>query len=341
MFSRAAAADPSPSMTLSVEGFEDREALRRTLQEELKVELVEAGRAAEASGALELRYDAATKRVSVRYRKLGEMVVREIAAPAGEAEARRAAVLLSGNMAREVKTAGDAPPTTAPTPPVAPVTNSNDDVAIAREEARRLDGLERILENDAKPWALRQPVGAGMLVLGAGALATSFALKDWDDAQSIMGGFGVGMVIGGSLMLIPFDGPVQKLQEEVRYLRKHGADSAEVEALLEKRAATERRWRKIGSGIVMGTGVTIAAIGGVSAWSGIDENKREQRGYATAMVVGGSIYAIWGLYSFLAPGTIESSKDTYHAVFPKPQVSARPMLAPVAGGGLVGVTGTF
>jgi hypothetical protein len=334
------------------------EQLRALIATELGCTVVAPGdpRAATAQGTLTVDLDREHAELSVTYLAHSAPLQRHVALPRTVSEAQRAAVLLSGNLARdeamglaaELRQEHASPP--SPTPSATPNPKTLDDssdasqVALAqRQEAARLQAtLEFYAGNDrnsrrAAGWAA---LATGALGVGASAYIASQSKQElWLLAGSegllIMGA-------GGLSLLSPsaFEGIAE-------YGRKAAASPGATERAWLTAAHAERSRRKVAGVVALTAGILSAGFGTFLLFDSPSSNNDANRyGPSLIFMALGGIDGIAGAYAFATEGPVESGLHAYerssgrvldgaHSSVPKLQFGMTPS------GFMAGLSGTF
>ncbi len=180
------------------------------------------------------------------------------------------------------------------------------------DDTRRLQLLDAMLSVEAGAKGRWRIVGAASVVLGATLLTSSFALGHHDDARTVVGGTGGGLLAVGVAMAIPIGGePASDALDALRRMRAAGGVDTvtRIEAMLEERAERARSQRKVSSSVLLGVGVVATGAGAYLAFSDIAPERREARGVAAALLVGSAAYSLLSVYRFVTPSDVENVRD--------------------------------
>jgi hypothetical protein len=310
--SRAARADELTVDVRPAAASLDAEALRRGIAEEL--------RDAHASGTLVV--DVEANELVVTYGKL----TRRVAMPADPAEARKTAIALAGNLARDEAGELAAALAKRPTGPAPPRPGAKTRAAEPEPFPETASLRASLAVHAARERRFRRGMGLTLVALGSGSLTLGAILVGHDDtkvggAYAISGGT---LLLLDGIMLYAFRSTYERLSED--------PNSTEEDWIRE--AASEHSWRKVSAimnivvgGAFVGTGTFILAN---KAHASATE-RETAAAIAFGFGIGGVIAGIWRLST---PGPLESGLKDW-------QTAIRPDVAVVPGGAVGSVALSF
>jgi hypothetical protein len=334
------------------------EQLRALIATELGCTVVAPGdpRAATAQGTLTVDLDREHADLSVTYLAHSTPLQRHVVLPRTVSEAQRAAVLLSGNLARDeaIGLAAELrqghPPAPSPTARATPNQRALDDssdasqVALAqRQETARMQAtLEFYARNDrnsrhATGWAA---LATGALGVGAGAYIASQSKQELWLLAGVEGV--VIMGVGGVSLLSP-----TAFEDIAEYGRKAAASPGATERVWLTAAHAEQRRRKVAGVFALTAGILSAGGGTFLLLDSRSSNSDANRyGSALIFMALGGIDVMAGVYALATEGPVESGLHAYertsgrvldgaHASAPKLHFGMTPS------GFVAGLSGTF
>ena len=314
-------------------------------------------RAATAQGTLTVDLDREHAELSVTYLAHSAPLQRHVALPRTVSEAQRAAVLLSGNLARDealdlaAELRQEHAPAPSPTQRATPKPKTLDDSSDAsqvelarRQEAARMQAtLEFYARNDrnsrhAAGWAA---LATGALGVGAGAY---IALQSKQDLWLLAGAEGVVIMGAGAVSLLS----PTAFEDIAEYGRKAAASPGATERVWLTAAHAEHRRRKAAGVFALTAGILSAGFGTFLLLDSRSSNNDPNRYYGLSlmfMALGG-IDGIGGAYALTTEWPVESGLHAYErssgrvldearASAPKLQLGATPS------GFMAGLSGTF
>jgi hypothetical protein len=286
----------------------DAEALRRGIAAEL--------RDAHASGTIVV--DVEANELVVTYGKL----TRRVPMPADPVEARKTAIALAGNLARDE--AGELAAALAKKPAEPPPAKIRTPAPEPFPETASLRAT--LAAHAARERRFRRAMGLTLVALGSGSITLGAMLIDGDDTK-VGGAYAIS---GGTLLLLDgialyaFRSTYERLSED--------PNSTEEDWIRE--ADREHSWRKISGimnlvvgGAFVGTGTFILAN---KAHGSVTE-RETAAAFAFGFGIGGAIAGIWRLST---PGALESGLKDW-------QTAIRPDVAVVPGGAVASVAFSF
>ncbi len=242
-----------------------------------------------------------------------------------------------------------APPApTAPPPPrprVAPaaaqVTDGESD------EARALARLRSTLVwFEGNHQSMRLAMGISGIVAGAAGVVTGGLLLDQGRRNDVIYGLGIaggglGMILGAALTLV-FNDALQPVRDSLTASAASGFTPGQTLAAAEaewaRRAERNRRFRRIGGPISIGLGVALMAGGTALLFTNERGSSTLNHATGTFALVTGAFSVMSGAGIIFSPDPLEQSWEVYRRTR---GVGVDLALAPVAGGAMVGVSGTF
>jgi hypothetical protein len=344
-----------PTVRLTIAGAEGAEAetLRVAVEAELgrPVVLVREGEA--PAGGDELTVDVRGADLVVRFRA-GAVERKVRLEPSGDARVKQVA-LVAGNVARDESAdllgplralRKVSPPEVTPAPSVTkPSPASGEDDAVT--EYRRLEATLRYYDEAERASSLAGGIAA--LAVGGVSIPTGLYVRNHLDeelAGNIAIGVGVGAAVSGVGQLV---GAFR--QSGVLYThRAHLTGSygrvptrelvANVEREWGEQAATERSVRRWVTGIGAGVGLTGLTVATSLILTASPSVKDEGRGAAGVILLSLSgVLLVSSVHGFLTPSASEQYYEGYRRA--SGRVSLSPTVAPLQGGGMVGLVGRF
>ena len=302
------------------------EQLRALIATELGCTVVAPGdpRAASAQGTLtvDLDLDREHAELSVTYLAHSAPLQRHVALPRTVSEAQRAAVLLSGNLARdeaqglaaELRQAHAPAPSPTPTSDPQPKNArrhqsevSQVELAQRREAARLQATLEFYARNDrnsrrAAGWAA---LATGALGVGAGAY---IAAQSKQDLWLLASTEGVHIMGAGIVSLLT----PTAFEDIAEYGRKAVASPGATEQVWLTAAHAERRRRKVAGVFALTAGILGAGFGTFLLLDSRSSNSDANRyGSSLIFMALGGIDGIAGAYALATEGPVESGLHAY------------------------------
>lgn len=344
-----------PTVRLTIAGAEGAEAetLRAAVEAELgrPVVLVREGEA--PAGGDELTVDVRGADLVVRFRA-GAVERKVRLEPSGDARVKQVA-LVAGNVARDESADLLGPlraPQKAPPPEVTPAPSvtkpspaSGEDDAVT--EYRRLEATLRYYDEAERASSLAGGIAA--LAVGGVSIPTGLYVRNHLDeelAGNIAIGVGIGAAVSGVGQIV---GAFR--QSGVLYThRAHLTGSygrvptrelvADVEREWGEQAATERSVRRWVTGIGAGVGLTGLTVATSLILTASPSVKDEGRGAAGVILLSLSgVLLVSSVHGFLTPSASEQYYEGYRRA--SGRVSLSPTVAPLQGGGMVGLVGRF
>lgn len=350
-----AAAPEPPSVRLTVTGAEgaEAEALRAAVESELRRPVVLVPEGGAPAGGDELLVDVRGAELVVRFRA-GAVERKVRLEPPGDARVKQVA-LVAGNVARDesadllgpLRRAPSKPsvPEIVPPPSSKPPPASGADDAVA--EYRRLEATLRYYDEAERSSSLAAGIAA--LAVGGVSIPTGLYVRNHLDeelAGNIAIGVGIGAAVGGVGQLV---GAFRESGAFAAH-RAHLTGSygrvptrelvADVEREWGEQAATERSVRRWVTGIGAGVGLTGLAVATSLTLTASPSLKDEGRGTVGVMLLSLSgVLLVSSVHGFLTPSASEQYYEGYRRA--SGRVSLSPTVAPLQGGGMVGLAGRF
>lgn len=344
-----------PSVRLTVTGAEgaEAEALRAAVESELRRPVVLVSEGGAPAGGDELSVDVRGSELVVRFRA-GAVERKVRLEPPGDARVKQVA-LVAGNVARDesadllgpLRRAASKPsvPEIVPPPSSKPPPASGADDAVA--EYRRLEATLRYYDEAERASSLAAGIAA--LAVGGVSIPTGLYVRNHLDeelAGNIAIGVGVGAAVGGVGQLV---GAFRESGAFAAH-RAHLTGSfgrvptrelvADVEREWGEQVATERSVRRWVTGIGAGVGLTGLAVATSLTLTANPSLKDEGRGTAGVILLSLSgVLLVTSVHGFLTPSASEQYYEGYRRA--SGRVSLSPTVAPLQGGGMVGLVGRF
>lgn len=313
---------------------------RELVEHELTVTAVapDDPRAANADGRIDVTTDAATKKMTVRYRKLDEPVERTIDLPADRARAETHAALLAGNLARDE--AGELTPAKRrpPVPSIADTLSNDDDRRVRQLHAFLAQATSGEKESTRRVAVLSLGIAGAMIAPAVYIAAEGNASAP---AEAFAGG---AAVTGGALatigvlaLLLNVD-PYEPLQRSLRENEARGISSTAVLENVEKewanRAESAKRARVAVGWVTLGSAAAFLTLGGLNEVSRGREG--DFPGSGITSVAAGGMGVVTGIASLAIESPMERSYKTWRALNPAAEDRAPTIAfgaAPLPGGG--------
>jgi hypothetical protein len=315
----------------------DAEKLRAALAEELGAIAVspQDPRAVGAKGTLTIEASPGKHAMRITYVARATPTVRSVVLPDDPDAARREAVLVAGNLARDegAELARELREKSKKTEP--PSVTGNGAFRPSRVDVAEV--LEYYVRQEQ---AYKRALLISGLGVGVVSSAVGFAVWSQDDKKTgnALVGFGVGAAAyAGILYALAPESPYEALSTRARSLQ------LELDDAWGQATETERRERRSGAIVSF---VVSGLAAGVGSWALLDDKTwgvgRVQNGIG--LLVLGAVAGISGVFLATTDGPIESGFRVFEKTTGRhPPQAARLRLdvAPVAGGALAGIGGVF
>lgn len=194
--------------------------------------------------------------------------------------------------------------------------------------------------------SMRLSMGITGIVAGAAAMVTGGLLLDRDRRNDAVYGMaigagGLGVIVGSSINLAMGD-MLQPVRDSLEASERAGLSPADrlaaAEAEWARRADRSRRFRRVGGPILLGLGGLMLAGGMALLISRAGGSETLAYATGTMGITGGALTAVAGAGILFAPDPLEQSWEVYRRAR---GIGVDLALAPVPGGAMAGVSGTF
>jgi len=242
-------------------------------------------------------------------------------------------------------------------PPLGAATPPPPRTLVAPSTARVVDGegeAERALARlrstlvwfEGNHHSMRLAIGISGIAAGAAGVVVGGLLLDKGRRNDItyglaIGAGGLGMLIGSAVTLAMSDF-LQPVRDALTSSAQRGASPGRSLAVAEaewgRRAERSRRFRRIGGPIIIGLGVALMAGGTALLLTRESGSSTLNHATGTLALLSGALSATSGAGILFAPDPLEQSWEVYRRTR---GIGVDLALAPVPGGAMAGVSGTF
>lgn len=237
-----------------------------------------------------------------------------------------------------------------PPPPWETGVQSPPQVAVADGEGEAERALARLRGTlawfEGNHHSMRLAMGISGIAAGAASIVVGSLLIDRDKRNDFLYGLaigsgGLGMIIGSAVTLA-FNDFLQPVRDSLAASAQRGFTPDHSLGLAEaewgRRAERSRRFRRIGGPIIIGLGVALMAGGTALLFTRESGSSTLNHATGTIVLLSGALSATSGAGILFAPDPLEQSWEVYRRTR---GIGVDLALAPVPGGAMAGVSGTF